>query len=292
MRCRCRTGVLGMLGVLAVAVPAALAADTVRVEAERLARDFLARTPVAVAPAGLTRTAAYAVQREFVRAIGREFGAPVGYKAALTSPAARERFGVPEPMSGMLLHRMLREDGATLPAAFGARPAVEADLMVRVRSGAINRARTPGEALAALDAVIPFLELPDLVYAPEANPDGAALAAVNAGARYGVLGRAIPLAASPTWMERLGTFRAVLEDGDGKVVGEASGSALLGHPLGAVLWLRDEMNARGIALRAGDLLSLGTLVAPVPAAPGAWRVRYEGLDPTGAEARVGVTLTE
>ncbi len=56
---------------------------------------------------------------------------------------------------------MLLPSGSIVPANFGARPLFEGDLIVRVGSDAINDATTRQEVLAALDAVIPFIELPD-----------------------------------------------------------------------------------------------------------------------------------
>lgn len=257
--------------------------------AARLAAAYLARDPVPAAPVGLSLGGAYYVQGAFVAALTVAYGNPVGYKAGLTSPAARARFGAKEPLSGVLLARMLMKDGASLPASYGARPAVEADLLVRVGSAAINEAHAHAEILAALEAVIPFIELPDLAYAVGTAPDAAAIAAVNVGARHGVLGKPIPLAPGTAWEQRLGAFRVRLEDGDGNALAEGAGKDLLGHPLSAVRWLRDDLAARGIALQAGDLLSLGTVAAPVPAGPGTYTATYTGLDPAG-QTRVRVTL--
>lgn len=263
-------------------------------EGKRLAGAYLLRKAVTDPPAGLSEADAFDAQRAFVRVIAPSFGGPVGYKAALTSSAAQARFGVKEPVAGVLLGHMFLRNGGTLPAAFGARPLVEPDLVVRVASFAINRARTEMEVLKALDGVYPFLELPDLVYAAGTRPDAGALVAIDAGARHGVLGERIPFAPGDdpdAWYERLRDFRAVLLDPDGRIVGAGHGRALLGHPLAAVVWLRDALRARKVMLSPGDLLSLGTVVPPLPAAPGAWRVRYTGLDPAGP-VEVGITLTE
>jgi 2-keto-4-pentenoate hydratase len=278
--------------LLALLLPVAAAAQDVDPDAEgtRLARAYLSRTPVTDPALGMPMEAAYDAQRRFVKVIVPSFGAPVGYKAALTSPAARAALHADEPVVGMLLHRMFLPDKGKLTVRFGARPLVEADLVVRVGSEAINTARTPEEALACLDAVFPFLELPDLLYAPGAPLDAGAIAAANGGARHGVLGPQIPLAVAPDWRQRLRTFRAELVDPDGKVIGTGTGADLLEDPLKAVLWLRDKMRERGALIRRGSLLSLGTLVAPVPATPGTWTARYTGLDPRG-ETGVAITLT-
>jgi 2-keto-4-pentenoate hydratase len=263
-------------------------------EGTRLAQAYLSRTQVSDPALGMSLETAYDAQRRFVKVIVPSFGSPAGYKAALTSPAAREALHAAEPVVGVLLHRMFIPDGGRLPARFGARPLVEADLMVRVGSEAINTARNAEEALACLDAVMPFIELPDLLYAPGVALDAGAIAAANAGARHGVLGPPIPLSAplgaAGDWRQRLRSFRAELVDPQGRVVGTGSGADLLGDPVRAVLWLRDTMRERGALLRRGALLSLGTLVAPVPATPGTWTVRYTGLDPVG-DTQASITLT-
>lgn len=56
------------------------------------------------------------------RGLKPDLGDVVGYKAGLTSKPLQERFGVTGPVRGRLLAGMLLKDGATVPAAFGARP--------------------------------------------------------------------------------------------------------------------------------------------------------------------------
>jgi 2-keto-4-pentenoate hydratase len=64
----------------------------------------------------------------------------------------------------------------------------------------------------------------------------------------------------------------------GKDMASATGSAILGHPLNAVLWLVQDLERSGIKLKAGDRLSLGSFSQPVKPIPGmAISVRYEGL---------------
>ncbi len=58
---------------------------------------------------------------------------------------------------------MVLHSSASVPATFGARLLFEAELLVRGKSAAINQAKTPMQVLAAMDQVIPFIELPDLI---------------------------------------------------------------------------------------------------------------------------------
>lgn len=108
------------------------------------------------------------------------------------------------------------------------------------------------------------------------------IAAINVGARYGVAGEPIPVAATPEWMERLKTFTCQIYDQKGNMISEASGGSLMEHPINVVLWIKDSLKAGGIALKKGDLLSLGTVTKMTPTAANTTvRARYIGLDPQG-----------
>ncbi len=247
--------------------------------AEELATSYLNKTPVRAVSANLTLEQAMRVQDQFVQALIPSLGKIVGYKAGLTSKPTQSRFNVSHPLQGVLLEKMLLKSGAVVPAKFGARPMVEGDLMVRVGSEEINTATTPGEALAALDAVIPFIELPDLVYAEDVQLDASALVAINVGARLGVLGEPIPLAATDEWLERLGRVQVIILERAGNQLAVGESLALLGEPLKAVLWLKDSLLARGKSLKKGDLLSNGSITPPIPVEPGSTiRAQYIGLD--------------
>ena len=206
-------------------------------------------------------------------------GEVIGYKAALTSEAARKRFGADTPLLGVLLAGMLRSEIDPVPDGLGAIPVIEADLVVRVGDPALIRAETREQALAGLDAVIPFLEVPDMTYAPGLALTPEALIAINVGARVGVLGEPIPLTDGEDWITRLGELRVTLAvAGHGLIRG--SGEALLGHPLDAVLWLVSALRAEGRPLLHGQLLSLGSLTAPFPLGDTKRVVlRYDGLRP-------------
>ena len=214
----------------------------------------------------------------YVYQLMSELGSIVGYKAGLTSPEAQARFGVNHPIRGVLLQDMLLESEATVPANFGARPLFEADLIVRVSDAAINQATTLEDALAALDAVIPFVELPDLMLEPNANPNAASLTAINVGARLGVMGTTIPIEATKEWMTTLGNIQVEIVDESGAILAEGNSSSLLEHPLEVVLWLRDNLKQSGLCLRPGDLLSLGSITTPTPVqGQKNLRTRYQGL---------------
>jgi 2-keto-4-pentenoate hydratase len=251
-------------------------------EGAKLAEFYLKKMPAPAPDSSLTLDQAMKIQAEFIQAIKPSFGRVVGYKAGLTNPAVQKVFGVTAPVRGTLLDKMILETGTTLDANFGARPLYEGDLILRVGSVAINGAKNPMEALQYIDAAIPFIELPDLVYAKDVKINGPMLAAVNVAARYGIVGEPIPVQPTQEWMERLKNFMCQIYDEKGTMLIEGPGSSLLDHPMNVVLWIRDSLKASGILLLKGDLLSLGTITKLTPTAPNTViKARYIGLDPKG-----------
>lgn len=254
-----------------------------------LAKDWTAKIP-ATPPAVDDLEAGYCGQTMFIQRLAAALGPVIGYKAALTTKPAQERFGLNQPVRGTLLRDMLLTDGAAVGLDFAARPLWEADLLVQVKGDELNGATTPEQALAGLSALIPFIELPDFVVRPEVKVNGPTLALINAGARAGVAGTPVPLSADAATLQALGKLQITATDQTGAVLALGSGAMALGHPLNAVLWLATELNAAGIRLKAGDLLSLGSF-SPLtaPKAGQTVVVRYEGL-PGGGVPAVSVSF--
>ena len=204
-------------------------------------------------------------------------GSPMGYKAAFANPVLQQRFGVDGPKWGYMFDRNFVDIIAVLPADFGARPLVEADFLVEVKDPRLADAKTPLEALAYLESVIPFIELPDLML--EGQFSGNAMIATNVAFRGGVMGMEIPVQKTQAFLDALATMTVVMtDDAENKEIGRAKGSVLMGHPIKAAMWLAAELKKDGIPLKKGDLLSLGGFINPVPPKPGMKaRVQYVGL---------------
>ena len=240
---------------------------------------YQARTPAAN-PDGLATADGECSRAKFQALLARQLGAPVGYKAGLTNPAVQKRFNADAPVWGTLYAPMLLPADSKVDPAFGARALYEADLLVRVSSAAINQATTPLQVLAAIDQVIPFIELPDLVVQSPPKLNGAAIAAINVGARLGVVGAPIPVEATAAFSDRLRDME-VLVMADGAEVDRGKGSDVLDHPLNAVVWLAKDLARQGLALKPGDLVSLGSFSKLMPPKPGlAVQVIYQGLPGT------------
>ncbi|MBI2314202.1 MAG: hydratase [Betaproteobacteria bacterium] len=243
-----------------------------------LASDFLEARPAKSLGADLSMDDARCAQALLVKELQKTHGRIVGYKAGLTSKAVQQRFNHSAPVRGVLLEEMLLYDGAEVPANFGARPVYEADLVVEVKDEGIHDATTPGEVVRHLSRIFPFIELPDLVLAPGETLNGPVITSINVGARLGVLGKPISVEPTPAFADALAKLSVVATDGEGKELARAPGSAILDHPLNAVIWLAADLKKAGTKLKAGDLLSLGSFSPPQPPKAGmALRVKYEGL---------------
>lgn len=262
-----------MAGLVGVASHAACLSD---VDAAALVANYMARKPAAN-PEGLSAADGECTRAKVNRFLEQQLGRPVGYKAGLTNPAVQKRFNHDSPVWGVLYAPMLLKNGASVDAAFGARPLFEADMLVRVSDAGINRARTPQEVLKHIDQVIPFIELPDLMVEAPPKLNGAAINAINVGARLGVLGDPIPVQRSTAFSDALRDFQAVVKGG-GAELDRGKGSDVLGHPLNAVVWLVQDMAREGRALKKGDLVSLGSFSKLLPPKAGlAVEVTYQGL---------------
>lgn len=218
--------------------------------------------------------------------LAQRFGKVVGYKAGLTNPAVQKRFNTDKPVWGKLYEGMVLANGAAVEAAFGARPLFEADMLVRVKSAHINQAKTPMQVLEAIDQVIPFIELPDLLVQAPPKLNGAGVSAINVGARLGVAGAplAVPAyrAERYAFLQALADMQVSLTDGAGTRLGGGKGSDILEHPLNAVVWLAQALAQEGLAMQPGDLISLGSFSPLLPSKAGlSVTATFEGLP--GAE---------
>jgi len=252
------------------ALPSAKAIDA-------FAEDYLAVREARGLGKNLTMREGLAVQQIFVKKLQPTLGKQVGYKVGLVSREMQQRFGVEAPVRGVLLEKMLLSNEAVIPTNFAVRPLFEADLIVVVKDKDINEAQSILEVADHLSHVVAFIELPDVFLATNPPPTGASLTAGNVGARLGVVGRRVPVLGTADFVKSLAEMTVTITDNTGAVLGRERGGVILDHPLNAVLWLMEDLHESGIKLRAGDLISLGSIKA-MPAPRGkSVTVKYDGL---------------
>ena len=246
-----------------------------------LHKNIMAATP-AETMEGLSDEDGACTRRKLHQLMLARYGAVVGYKAGLTNPAVQKRFNTDKPVWGRLYQGMLVDSGSTVPAKFAARPLFESDMLVRISSERIQQAKTPMDVLDSIDQIIPFIELPDLVVETPQKLNGSAIAAINVGARLGVKGEPLPVPTSSNERQALlGALRdmkVIVSDGSQAPLNVTPGSAILEHPLNAVLWLVQALASEGLQLKPGELVSLGSFSPLMPPKPSQQiTVTYEGL---------------
>jgi 2-keto-4-pentenoate hydratase len=241
-----------------------LTAEQTRDASDTIVPHWRAGTRMTALPPGLapaTRAEGYAIQAHL------ENLAPVfGWKIAATSAAGQTHIGVDGPLAGRILENHVYPPGATLPWAHNFMHVAEAEFCFRMGRDLLPRAApyTVAEALDAAASLHPAIEVPDSRFDDFARVGGPALIADNACGHDFVLGPAT----TADWRAMdLAEHRAV-----GRVVGgvvhEGGGFNVLGDPRVALAWLVNELSGLGITLRAGQVVTTGTCIVPLPIRPG------------------------
>ncbi len=186
---------------------------------------------------------------------------PAAWKVALTSEATQRALGTHEPASGRLLGVDVLLSGSEISPRRLLEPLVEVELVFRV-----VEALPPGadlDQVLARTEVAGGLECPDSRFSAWFGGSGPALPLATVVADNCLAGA---LVVGDVWVPatrlRLDEVAARLTLG-GKVLADGSGSAVLGHPARAVVWLSDHLRTQGTQLRPFDLVSSGTLTPPL-----------------------------
>ena len=98
-----------------------------------------------------------------------------GYKVGLTDRKAQEMFGIHQPLVGVLFEKMLLPDGASIALDSATSLLVELDLLAQVKSAEINQAESVEDVARHINAIIPFIELPDAMFRRGESKNAAAL---------------------------------------------------------------------------------------------------------------------
>jgi 2-keto-4-pentenoate hydratase len=204
----------------------------------------------------------YAIQDAMVTTANQPV---LGWKIAATSKAGQAHIGVTEPLAGRLFKDFVLPDGARLPAAPLHMKVMEAEFAFRMGRDLPPRA-APYEQVEVCDAAAALhlaIEVPDARFERFAEIGPAQIVADDAFASWFLLGpdvrdwRRLDLARQPVRALR-----------NGAVIAEGSGANVLGDPRIALTWLANHLTQRGIGLKAGDIVTTGTCVAPPAIAPG------------------------
>lgn len=217
-----------------------------------------------------TRAEGYAVQAEVARLSGQH---SVGWKIAATSAAGQKHINVDGPLAGRLLADRVFAAGTDAANSIALERnllrVVEAEFAFRmaralpVRDAAAG-AYTVDEVMSSVASLHLAIEIPDCRLTDFIHVGAPSLIADLACASWWIVGDTVTV----DWRSiDLAAHRVTAYKG-GVAAAEGIGSNVLGDPRIALTWLANELCVYGGGLLAGDYVTTGTCVIPVPCVPG------------------------
>lgn len=223
--------------------------------------------PASCLPA--SRAEGYQIQAEVVRQLGER---GVGWKIAATSVAGQKHINVDGPLAGRLLAN--RVFAADSDAANGIdlrrnlMRVAEAEFTFRMAQPLPPRAArgTYGvdEVMAAVGTMHLAIEIPDSRFNDFVSVGAPSLIADLSCASWWVVGPAV----AAEWRHLDLSRHEVTAYKNGAVAAHGVGANVLGDPRIALTWIANELATFGPGLQAGDYVTTGTCVVPVPITPG------------------------
>jgi 2-keto-4-pentenoate hydratase len=214
-----------------------------------------------------TRQEGYAIQQR----LEQRTAAPLfGWKIAATSKAGQAHIAVDGPLAGRLLRERVIPDGGDLPFGRNHMRVAEAEFAFRMGVSLPPRGTpyTTGEVLDAVTTVYPAIEVPDSRYEDFTTVGAPQLIADNACAHYFVLGNPAAVAWRDLDLAEHRAHGRVINADGSTVAREGVGHNVLGDPREALAWLVNELSSLGVTLNAGEAVTTGTCLIPLPIAPG------------------------
>jgi 2-keto-4-pentenoate hydratase len=185
-----------------------------------------------------------------------------GHKVGLTSAAMQRQMGVSQPDFGHLLDDMFWLEHQPIRAAQFLQPRAEPEMGFVLKRGLRGPGVTAAEAAAAVDFVLPALELIDSrirdwrIGLVDTIADNASSGGVVLGSTP------VPLTAADLRLGGCNLYR------NAALAGTGAGGAVLGSPLSSLVWLANTLGGQGIALDAGHVVLPGSITASIPVQAG------------------------
>jgi len=240
--------------------------QSTRAEAARMLLDCYTTgkpiAPLTATYADMTLEDAYAIQLLQIEELTSAGRTIKGHKVGLTSAAMQRLLGVSEPDFGHLLDDFFYLEHAPIPLDRFVQPRIEPEVAFVLKDPLRGPGVTVPEAIAAVDFVLPALEIVD------SRIEDWKIGLFDTIADNASSG-ALVLGSTPTALSdvdlRLG---GAVMTRNGAVAGTGAGGAVLGSPINSLVWLANTLGARGVTLDSGHVVLPGSVCAMVPVAAG------------------------
>ncbi len=228
-----------------------------RLCAHRRRRLRLDRLPLELEPRD--EAGAYAIQDALhdCLAAADGWGGLVGYKIGCTTPVMQRYLRIPNPCAGAIYASTVQHLRGRFAHADFVRVGVECEVAVLLADD-LDASPAPVDragAARAVGACMAAIEIVDDRYLDYSALGAPTLIADDFFGAGCVLGQRV-IDFDPA---RLGETHATMRI-DNHTVGSGVGSDILGEPLEALVWLANNLAARGQHLRRGEFVLLGSLV--------------------------------
>lgn len=183
-------------------------------------------------------------------------GCVAGYKIGATAQGMRDLLGVSGPVYGHVRSKNILPPGSIFTGNPACQPGVECEIAFRLAEDLRPQSKPHDRhsVAVAIDAILPTIEIVENRYGDYRACSLALLTADDFFHKACVVGapvtawRDIDLAAC--------TGHVAV---DGTQVETGRGSEVLGDPLNAVVWLANKLAERGVGLKAGQIISTGSM---------------------------------
>ncbi|MRX28038.1 2-keto-4-pentenoate hydratase [Kangiella sp. HZ709] len=186
----------------------------------------------------------------------------IGYKAGLTSKVGQAKFGVTEPVAGVLFKSGLSTNRQAYQLAHYQKLMLETEIGFTLNSDLNHSINKPEQLHKIIDTVFPVIELPNLAYPDLSKVTGLTLIKTNVATNQILIGRQQPL--GDIQLNAIQT--QLLRNGQTLIQGQATDA--MGDQLIALQWLLNRLIKSGYSIKKGDILITGALGSMIPAQVG------------------------
>jgi 2-oxo-hept-3-ene-1,7-dioate hydratase len=186
-----------------------------------------------------------------------------GHKVGLTSKAMQQLSGASEPDYGTLTDDWIVPEGSVIDMTRLNRPLVEVEIAFVLGHDLSGPGVNAADVIRATDFVLPAIEIVDSRYrgrGPKPLIDSIADAAWCG---------LVVLGGRPARLTNLDIRREGAALSKNGVIEESGvGSAVMGNPVNAVVWLANKLASFGVTMAAGSVVLSGSFIKAIPFAAG------------------------
>ena len=229
--------------------------------AGHLVRQRMALTPIeALSPRSRPQdeVQGYALQAEVNRMLGKAgLGRIAGHKIGCTTPVMQAFLAIPNPCAGAIFETTVRHGSATVPRSGFVKLGIECEIAVELGRNIFpsDGPFTCETVAPAVHAVMAAMEIVDDRYRNYGELGVPTLIGDNFFDCGCVLGEPVTDWRGLDLGALVGTTSI-----NGKQAGHGTGGLIMGHPLNALAWLAQSRAARGMGLKQGEFVLLGSVV--------------------------------